>query len=134
MDENIKQSLKKTSTWLRALYMIMFLIIYWVAEIIIGLVILFQFFSVLFTGKRNERLLGLGQSLSTFIYQIMVYLTFNSEARPYPVADWPTGTPSENMLAEPVEEATAEQAPAESSDAEQTPAENSVKDSDEKSS
>lgn len=102
MDETIKQNLKQSATWLRALYMFLFFIVYWVAEIIIAVVICFQFLSVLITGTRNEKLLGLGQSLSTFIYQIMLYLTFNSEQRPYPIADWPIGTPSENVAAEPV--------------------------------
>lgn len=97
MDDNIKKNLKETTTWVRALYMLMFVIIYWVTEIIIGVVIIFQFLSVLITSSRNEKLLTLGQSLSTYIYQIMTYLTFNSEARPYPVGDWPTGAPSENV-------------------------------------
>ncbi|WP_126456039.1 DUF4389 domain-containing protein [Sulfuriflexus mobilis] len=97
MDDNIKKNLKETTTWVRALYMLMYVIIYWVTEIIIGVVIFFQFLSVLITSSRNEKLLTLGQSLSTYIYQIMTYLTFNSEARPYPVGDWPTGAPSENV-------------------------------------
>ena len=101
MDENIKSNLKETATWLRGIYMILFMIIYWVAEVIIGVVIFFQFLSVLITSSKNERLLALGQSLSTYIYQIMAYLSFNTEARPYPIADWPAGTPAENVLPEP---------------------------------
>lgn len=100
MDDKIKDNLKEGSTWLRALYMLLFFIIYSVAEIILGLVVLFQFFSVLITRSKNEKLLSLGQSLSTFIYQIMTYLTFNSETRPYPIGDWPMGTPAENVVAE----------------------------------
>lgn len=106
MDENIKENLKETATWLRAIYMLLFAIVYSIAEIIIVVVIFFQFLSVLITSNKNEKLLTLGQSLSTYIYQIMVYLTFNSEARPYPIADWPTGTPAENVLAEPTVPAT----------------------------
>ncbi len=101
MDKNIKENLKETATWLRGIYMILFVIIYWVAEVIVSVVILFQFLSLLITRNKNEKLLTLGQSLSTYIYQIMAYLTFSSEARPYPISDWPAGTPAENVLAEP---------------------------------
>lgn len=102
MDEKIKENLKETATWLRGLYMLLFMVVYWVAEIIVAIVVFFQFLSVLITSTKNEKLLSLGQSLSTYIYQIMAYLTFNSEARPYPVGDWPIGTPSENIAAETV--------------------------------
>jgi len=101
MDEKIKSNLKETATWLRGIYMVLFVVIYWVTEIIVGIVIFFQFLSVLITNSKNEKLLTLGQSLSTYIYQIMAYLTFNTEARPYPIADWPTGKPAENDLPEP---------------------------------
>jgi hypothetical protein len=49
---------------------------------------------VLFTGQKNQPLLGLGQSLATYTYQIVLYLTFASEVRPFPFdADWPPGAP-----------------------------------------
>lgn len=102
MDEKIKENLKETATWLRGLYMLLFMVVYWVAEIIIAVVVFFQFLSVLITSTKNEKLLTLGQSLSTYIYQIMAYLTFNSEARPYPIGDWPIGTPSEDIATETV--------------------------------
>lgn len=117
MDDQIKKNLKETATWLRGIYMILFMITYWVAEVIIGIVIVFQFLSVLITGSKNEKLLSLGQSLSTYIYHVMAYLSFNSEARPYPIADWPTGTPMDNVLEEPsVTEKTDDKAPEESQD------------------
>jgi hypothetical protein len=50
---------------------------------------------VLFTGDTNERLLTLGQNLSTYVYQITLFLTFNSDEHPYPFGDWPDGPPTE---------------------------------------
>lgn len=95
MREEIKQNLNNRTTWWRALYMLLFTVFFCVAKIVIATVILFQFFTVLFTGNTNERLLILGQNLSTYVYQIMLYLTFNKDEKPYPFGDWPNGPPDE---------------------------------------
>jgi hypothetical protein len=74
---------------------LLFTIIYGIAEIVVAAVVLFQLLSVLFNGSTNERLLNLGQNLSTYVYQILLFLTFNSDERPYPFGDWPDGPPVE---------------------------------------
>jgi hypothetical protein len=95
MRDEVKQNLRNRTTWWRVLYMLLFTVFYCVARIVIATVILFQLFSVLVTGATNERLLMLGQNLSTYVYQIMLFLTFNSDDKPYPFGDWPNGPPDE---------------------------------------
>jgi len=57
-------------------------------------VVVLQFFWLLFSGHTNKKLEHLGQALATYTYQIIRYLTYNTEERPYPFdADWPTGPP-----------------------------------------
>ncbi len=93
MNDEITQKLLNKETWLRGLFMLLFVFISGVARFVIAVVVLFQFFSVLFTGKTNVQLLLLGQNLSTYIYQITLFLTFNSEWRPFPFGAWPDGKP-----------------------------------------
>lgn len=93
MSDDLKHHLKERKTWLRGFYMLLFVIIYSIAEILIAAVVIFQFLITLFTGRTNSRLLKLGQSLSTFVYQILLFLTFNSEYHPYPFGAWPKGEP-----------------------------------------
>jgi hypothetical protein len=93
MNDEIKQKILDTNTWLRGLFMLLFFLIAGVARFVIAVVVLFQFLSVLFTGNTNAQLLTLGQSLSTYIYQITLFLTFNSEQRPFPFDNWPDGPP-----------------------------------------
>ena len=93
MNDEIKQKILDTNTWLRGLFMLLFFLIAGVARFVIAVVVLFQFLSVLFTGNTNAQLLTLGQSLSTYIYQITLFLTFNSEQRPFPFSNWPDGPP-----------------------------------------
>lgn len=83
------------SIWMRALYMLLFAVIYSVAEIVVVIVAVFQFLCVLFTGSSNPQVLDLGQRLSTYVYEILLFETFNSERLPFPFGDWPGGAPRE---------------------------------------
>lgn len=94
MSDELKENIKDQTTWMRALYILMFAVIYMVTEVVIALVVLLQFLFVLFTRQRNDKLLGLGANLSTFIYQILCYVTFNSDQRPFPFDDFPANTPA----------------------------------------
>ena len=87
--QGIFDNLKNGQTWLRGIFMILFGLIYSVTEVIVFVVILLQFFFVLFTGRQNVRLKEFGEGLSVFIYQIVSYWTYNSEERPFPFAKWP---------------------------------------------
>lgn len=95
MNHDVKENLKQQSTWIRGLYMLIFALFYGIADVVLFAVVVFQFFLKLLTGKHNPRLLKLGQSLATYIYQIIQFLTFNSEHQPYPFGAWPKGEPSE---------------------------------------
>jgi len=95
MNHQIKENLKQQSTWIRGIYMLMFTLFYSVSEIVLFAVVLVQFLLNLFTGESNPRLLKLGQSLATYIYQIIQFLTFNSDYRPYPFGAWPKTEPKE---------------------------------------
>lgn len=89
MEQDLKENLKQKKTWLRGLYMLLFAIFYSVAEIVILVVVVFQFLLALFTARTNARLVLFGKSLSTYVYQVMLYLTFNSEDKPFPFGEWP---------------------------------------------
>ena len=92
---DIKQNLTEQSIWKRGLFMVFYAICYSVAEIVMFAVVIFQFLVKLITGETNDRLQKLGQSLATYIYQIVQYLNFNSERAPYPYNPWPKQQPQE---------------------------------------
>jgi len=92
--EELKRNVKSRSTWLRLFFMIVVAILFGVSRVVVGAVVVLQFFWVLFTGETNKKLEELGQSLATYTYQVIRYLTFNTEERPFPFdMDWPTGPP-----------------------------------------
>ncbi len=104
MGNDIKRSLTRGKTWWRALYMLLFAVFYTVAELVLVAVVLFQFLLLLFTGRTNERLLAFGGGISTYIYQVLCFLTFNTELHPYPFSAWPEPEDEEAMVEEVGEE------------------------------
>lgn len=91
-----KRNVKSRSTWLRLFFMIVVAILYEISRVVVGAVVVVQFFWVLFTGETNKKLQQLGQALATYAYQAIRYLTFNTEERPFPFdADWPTEHPAQ---------------------------------------
>ena len=89
MKENTRDNLVRRDIWIRALYMLLFAIVYSVAEAIIVLLAIFQFVALLITGQVNELLLRFGKNLSVFMFDILEFQTFNSEIKPFPFSPWP---------------------------------------------
>ena len=87
--QGIIGNLTNGQTWLRGIFMLLFVLIYSVTEVIVFVVVMLQFLFVLFTGQQNTRLKDFGDALSIFVYQVMSYWTYNSEERPFPFAQWP---------------------------------------------
>lgn len=89
-ESDIERNIKSKSTWLRLVYMLVFGLLAWVATMVAAVVVVLGFFWVLFTGERNAGLTSAGQSIATYLYEILRYLTYNSDQRPFPFdAAWP---------------------------------------------
>ncbi|MDH5785810.1 MAG: DUF4389 domain-containing protein [Chromatiales bacterium] len=82
--------------WIRALYMLLFVLLYSVAEFVMVAVVLVQFGYRAINDASHPRLLSLGASISRYIYQVLRYLSFNTEIMPYPFSEWPEGEPSDD--------------------------------------
>ncbi|HEX7046569.1 MAG TPA: DUF4389 domain-containing protein [Gammaproteobacteria bacterium] len=87
--DELKENIKAQDTWLRLLFIIIYGAILWLSAIVLAFVVVFQFLSVLFTRETQRNLLEFGGSLAEYVRQIVAYLTFNSEHKPFPFGDWP---------------------------------------------
>lgn len=83
------QGLTTKATWMRGLYIVIFAVILWITKVVMWAVVILQFLITLFTGETNARLRAFGLSLAAFIYQIVTFVTFNSDERPFPFSSWP---------------------------------------------
>lgn len=90
----LERNVKSKATWLRLVYMLVFYVLASVAAIVATVVVVLGFFWVLFTGETNEQLRRTGQSLGAYFDEILRYLTYNTDVRPFPFdAGWPSSGP-----------------------------------------
>lgn len=76
--------------------MIVLAVLYGLSRLVIAAVVVIQFFYVLFTGETNEQLKTFGHSLAIYSYEVVDYLTFNTEKKPFPFeGEWPTSLPQD---------------------------------------
>ena len=89
MNEDFKKMLSAKDKWIRAIYMLLFLVIFMIARFIVYVVIAVQFLMTLFTNNLHKKTLDFSEHLNTYIRQILMFLTYNSEDKPYPFSAWP---------------------------------------------
>ena len=75
----------------RLFYMILFWIFLRVSLIVTGLISFVQWLTLWFQDEPIESLLTFAKSLKVFQAQILAYLTFETEDKVFPFADWPDG-------------------------------------------
>jgi hypothetical protein len=91
-NNDLEKHVTAKSTWIRLFFMVLFAVLYGISRIVTGAVVVIQFFHVLLTGETNERLKTFGHSLALYSFQVVDYLTFNTETKPFPLdEEWPTG-------------------------------------------
>ncbi len=100
-----KENIKSESFWLRSLFMVLFLLVYRIVDLIVLLVAVCQWFYVLITGDANQSLVQFAASLARYAAQIVDYLGHNSDEKPFPFSDWPeagsTAAQTETIQADP---------------------------------
>jgi hypothetical protein len=70
-------------------FMLVFAAILQLASIVMWILVIAQFIFSLITGADNSNLRKFGHSLSLYIFATLKFLTYVSEEKPFPFADWP---------------------------------------------
>lgn len=89
MANESNHNLANPDVWIRLLYMILFWFLLVLARFAVGLLAVLQCLLVLLTGAPNEHLRAMGGSIGVWTLQTMRFLTFSSDAKPFPFQDWP---------------------------------------------
>jgi len=92
---------KNTNTWVRLAYMVLFGFLLNAGGLVMSAIVFAQFLFVLITGKDNDNLRNLGQGLGKWVYQAIMFLTFNDETKPFPFDEWPIAEPSQGYSSAP---------------------------------
>lgn len=68
--------------------MLVYALIDGMVRLILWAVILLQTASLLLSGDINPNILHFGRNLAAYHYQLLLFLTFNTERLPFPFSDW----------------------------------------------
>ena len=98
--DDVVQNIKQPSVWIRVLFMVLFYLVIWfVLVLVIGVVALAQALFAIISGEPNRNLCRFGNAMSQYTSQILAFLTFNSDSKPFPFADFPLLDPAPEEVA-----------------------------------
>ncbi|MCG8413260.1 MAG: DUF4389 domain-containing protein [Pseudomonadales bacterium] len=88
--DDLVDNLREPSTWIRVLFMLVFGLVLYLIIVPITLVLaLGQALFSIVTGDENDNLRKFGAAMSLYVHQVLRFLTFNSDEKPFPFSDFP---------------------------------------------
>lgn len=110
--EEVKQNVCSRTQWLRIAYMLLFGFILYFVMMVMSLIVILQAIFSLITGQTNEKLRPFSMQLTNYISHIVLFLTYNSDAKPYPFSDWGEQPQADEVVEPDVESISSEPKPA----------------------
>ena len=87
----LEEHVKSRSTWIRLLFIAIYVALASIATMALSAVVILGFLVVLFTGETNSQLRAAGQGIASYLYEIIRFLTYNTDDKPFPFgSDWPS--------------------------------------------
>ncbi len=80
----VEEHLKSRDTWYRFVFMLVFGVILSITSIVATAIVVLGFLVVLFTGEKNDQLAGAGGSVANYIREVLRYLSYNTDDKPFP--------------------------------------------------
>ena len=102
MKPDLKENIKEENTWIRLAFIVLFVVIMQITGMVLTMTVVIQFLTKLLTGRVNGHVSAFGQNLSTFMYQVIRFLTFTRDEMPWPFAPWPDGPPEDDTVLDAV--------------------------------
>lgn len=84
IEKNIRAQVQNKDTWLRVFFMAVFLVIFYAVFFVTLGIAVIQFFARLLSGKSLASLDDFNRTLATYAHDIVAYVTFASDAKPFP--------------------------------------------------
>jgi len=111
--DQIVDNLKQSSNWVRVMFMFGFVILlYVIIAPVVFVLMLVQALFVLISGEYNGNLRYFGAALAEYVLQILHYISYNSDVKPFPFTDFPSVETTADNSEDAAEEAPAKAKPA----------------------
>lgn len=117
--DQIVDNLRQPSSWIRVLFMVGFaILLYVIIAPVIFVLMIVQALFVLITGEYNANLKYFGAAMAQYVLEILLFISYNSERRPFPFSDFP----EMDAAAETTDEEAEDEAPVVAKPAKRKPA------------
>ncbi|CBL45173.1 Hypothetical protein HDN1F_15900 [gamma proteobacterium HdN1] len=80
---------------LRIAYAFVFYFVFCFAELVVAAIALIQLAVVLLSGAPQADLKGFARQLAVYLQQVVAYVTWGSDQKPYPFMEWPNAPKDE---------------------------------------
>ena len=89
MEDEVEMNERERPGLSRALYTILYLIIVRLISMVLFVIAITQYIYSWLTGQPNEKILYFTESLAEYSKQLVSYVGFNTDEKPWPVGEWP---------------------------------------------
>ncbi len=87
--DNIIDNLKQSSVWVRIILMVAFAVVLYPVFLVLLVLMIAQMLFVIITGESNANLRSLGVALSAYVFQIVQFMSYVTDTKPFPFSDFP---------------------------------------------
>ena len=88
--DEVKRNLLSLDQWLRMLLMACYLVVGWLVGIVLVVTMVAQTLVVLITAELNVNLQRFGAASAAYLYQIVIYLVYGTDEKPFPFSPLPS--------------------------------------------
>lgn len=98
--EQIRANLLSTTFWVRVLFMAIFVLVLWVLSMALAVICVVQTLILLVSGELNQPLRRLAVTSTDYLRQVVAFLLFVTEEKPFPFAPLPTSAVAASAAAD----------------------------------
>lgn len=95
--EQIKANLMSSTFWVRILFMLIFALVLWALWLAVIVICVVQTIIVLITGEINDQLQKLGAIAAVYLGQIVNFMLFVTEEKPFPFSPFQAADSGESQ-------------------------------------
>lgn len=103
MENTLIKNLGDAKQWQRLVMVGLFFLILYPVALIVGLLAVVQAILSLTTGSGHAKLSGLGNEIANYVRSILLFVSYDSEEKPFPFAPWMHSTRGEDGSEDNVE-------------------------------
>lgn len=85
METDLEEGTESRVKWQRVGLIVVFALVYQISEIVFAAITLFQVFSLLISGSRNESLNDFSVRLTQYMYLVLQFVCLQSSTVPWPL-------------------------------------------------